>query len=165
MRYEVEVGGHEMRVDVGAAERFLVDDAAVAADVVEIVRGRQWLIRVDAAAHEVTVLTHEPLRLCVDGIEVSARALDERTLAAAKGTRRHAAGRREIRAPMPGLLKAVHVREGDVVEQGAPVVTLEAMKMENELRAPSRGRVAKLVASVGGKVEGGAVLAVIVDAD
>ena len=48
------------------------------------------------------------------------------------------------------------------VERDAALVTLEAMKMENELRAPARGRVAKLAANEGSKVEGGAVLAVIV---
>jgi len=66
---------------------------------------------------------------------------------------------------MPGLLKRVHVREGDRVDRDAAVVTLEAMKMENELRAPSAGRVAKLAAAEGAKVEGGALLAVIVDAE
>jgi biotin carboxyl carrier protein len=129
------------------------------------VRGRQWLVRVDGAPHEVTVLTHDPLRLLVDGFEVLAGALDERTLAAARGVREHAGGRHEIRAPMPGLLKRVHVREGDVVERDAAVVTLEAMKMENEIRAPSAGRIARLGASEGAKVEGGALLALIVDAD
>ena len=66
---------------------------------------------------------------------------------------------------MPGLLKTVHVSEGDLVEQGAALVVLEAMKMENELRAPARGRVVKLVARAGSKVEGGAVLAVLAEAE
>jgi biotin carboxyl carrier protein len=62
---------------------------------------------------------------------------------------------------MPGLLKAVHVKEGDLVEADAPVATLEAMKMENELLAPSAGRIAKVRATAGAKVEAGAVLIVI----
>ena len=62
-----------------------------------------------------------------------------------------------------GLLKAVHVAEGDIVERDAPLVTLEAMKMENELRAPSRARVTTLHARAGAKVEGGAVLAVLAE--
>ena len=163
MRYEVRVGGDVLRVDVGQDERFTVDGAAVAAEVAETARGRQWSIRVDGTSHEVTVLTHEPLRLLVDGTEVAASAMDERSLAASRGTRAHQAGRHEIRAPMPGLLKRVHVAEGDLVEHDAAVVTLEAMKMENEIRAPAAGRVTKLVANEGAKVEGGAVLAVIVD--
>jgi biotin carboxyl carrier protein len=62
---------------------------------------------------------------------------------------------------MPGLLKAVHVKEGDRVDANAPLATLEAMKMENELLAPSAGRIAKVRATAGAKVEAGAVLIVI----
>ena len=66
---------------------------------------------------------------------------------------------------MPGLLRAVHVKEGDLVERDAALVTLEAMKMENELRAPARARVVKLSASAGSKVEGGAVLVVLAEVE
>jgi biotin carboxyl carrier protein len=62
---------------------------------------------------------------------------------------------------MPGFLKAVHVKEGDRVAADAPLATLEAMKMENELLAPSAGRVAKVSATAGARVEAGTVLVVI----
>ncbi len=166
MRYEVRVADRAMRVDVDGAGGFLVDGVAVAANVRETVRGRQWLIRIDGRSHEVTALARtRPLRLNIDGAEVEAEAADERTLAATRGMAQHRAGRHEIRAPMPGLLRAVHVKEGDIVERDAPLMTLEAMKMENELRAPARSRVTKLSARAGAKVEGGAVLAVLVDAE
>ncbi len=165
MRYEVTVGGHVRRVDIGADGRFLVDGNVVSADVQESVPRRQWQIRIGGRAHEVTLLTREPFRLLVDGREIDASAMDERMLALSKGTGARTAGRHEVRAPMPGLLKAVHVAEGDVVEHDAPLVTLEAMKMENELRAPSRARVMKLHARAGAKVEGGAVLVVLADVE
>ena len=163
MRYEVRLAGRELRVDVATGGRFVVDGSAVNADVEETVRGRQWRVRVEGRSHEVTVLTHEPLRLAIDGVEVDASATDERSLAAARGTAQRGGGRHEIRAPMPGLLKAVHVREGDLVEAESALVTLEAMKMENELRAPAAGRVTKLEAREGAKVEGGAVLVVLTE--
>jgi biotin carboxyl carrier protein len=163
--YEVSVGERRLRVDLAADGRFLVDDAVVAAETAEIVRGRQWSVRIAGGSHEVTVLTTGPLRLLVDGIEVEASALDERAAAAARGASVARGGRHELRAPMPGLLKTVHVAEGDVVERDAPLMTLEAMKMENELLAPSRGRVVRLAVSAGTKVEGGAVLAVLEEAD
>ncbi len=165
MRYEVAIAGRTLRVDVDGSGRFLVDGVAVAAEVTETVRGRQWLIRVGGRPHEVTVLTHEPARLLIDGIEVTSSAVDERSVVASRGTRQHASGRHELRAPMPGLLRAVHVKEGDVVERDAPLITLEAMKMENELRAPARARVVKLSATAGAKVEGGAVLVVLADVE
>ena len=165
MRYEVRVADRALRVDVGSDGRFLIDGEAVAAEVDETLRGRQWLIRIGGRSFDITVLTREPMRLWVNGAEIAASAVDERSALAQRGARQAAAGRHEVRAPMPGLLKAVHVSEGDVVDRDAALVTLEAMKMENELRAPARGKVVRLVARAGAKVEGGAVLAVLAEAE
>ena len=68
-------------------------------------------------------------------------------------------------APMPGLVKQVLVSVGDEVAQGAPLLVLEAMKMEQVIRAPHAGRVAALSARAGQQVEAGLVLAVIEAAD
>ncbi|WP_043514200.1 MULTISPECIES: biotin carboxylase N-terminal domain-containing protein [unclassified Actinoplanes] len=64
-------------------------------------------------------------------------------------------------ASMPGLVVAVHVGEGDRVAAGAPVVVLEAMKMQQTLTAPADGVVTALSAAVGRQVAAGDVLAVI----
>jgi len=161
MRYEVTLDDRRVRVELGEDGRFTVEDRAVAADVREIVRGRQWSITVEGQSHEITVVTHDPLRLDLDGHDVRAAVIDERALRASRGAVGLRTGRVELRAPMPGLLKAVHVKEGDLVEAQAPLATLEAMKMENELLAPSAGRIAKVRATAGAKVEAGAVLIVI----
>lgn len=161
MRYEVTLDDRRVRVELGEDGRFALDDRVVAADVRETVRGRQWSITLDGESHEITVVTHDPLRLDVDGHDVRAGVVDERALRASRGVAGLRAGRVELRAPMPGLLKAVHVRDGDRVDADAPLATLEAMKMENELRAPSAGRIAKIGATAGAKVEAGAVLIVI----
>jgi biotin carboxyl carrier protein len=161
MRYEVTLDDRRVRVALGEDGRFTLDDRVVAADIRETVRGRQWSIVLDGESHEITVVTHDPLRLDVDGHDVHASVVDERALRASRGTAGARAGRVELRAPMPGLLKAVHVNEGDRVDADAPLATLEAMKMENELRAPSAGRIAKIGATAGAKVEAGAVLIVI----
>ena len=161
MRYEVTLDDRRVRVELGEDGRFSVEDRAVAADVREIVRGRQWSITVEGQSHEITVVTHDPLRLDLDGHDVRATVIDERALRASRGAVGLRTGRVELRAPMPGLLKAVHVKEGDHVDAQAPLATLEAMKMENELLAPSAGRIAKVRATAGAKVEAGAVLIVI----
>jgi len=162
MRYEVTLDDRRIRVELGEDARFTLEDRVVAADVRETVRGYQWSITVDGESHEITVVTHDPLRLDVDGHDVRASVIDERALRARRGTGAARAERVEIRAPMPGLLKRLHVKEGDMVERDAPIATLEAMKMENELIAPIRGRVTKLKHVSGTKIEGGAVLAVLV---
>jgi propionyl-CoA carboxylase alpha chain len=64
-------------------------------------------------------------------------------------------------APMPGLVKQVLVAVGDRVAQGAALLVLEAMKMEQVIRAPRAGRVTAVSARAGQQVEAGLVLAVI----
>jgi biotin carboxyl carrier protein len=61
-------------------------------------------------------------------------------------------------APMPGIVVKVHVRPGDVVEQGAALITVEAMKMEHVIRAPRAGTVGALACEVGQMVEPGVPL-------
>ena len=66
-----------------------------------------------------------------------------------------------LRAPMPGVVTRLHVAEGEQVAAGAPVATLEAMKMQPEIRAPVDGVVAQLDTRPGQQVDAGTILAVI----
>ena len=67
----------------------------------------------------------------------------------------------EIRAIIPGRVVAVSVVVGDVVEAGQKLLTVEAMKMQNELQAPRAGTVTRLPASVGDTVDLGDVMVVL----
>ncbi|MBI3750949.1 MAG: ATP-grasp domain-containing protein [Chloroflexi bacterium] len=73
----------------------------------------------------------------------------------------HGGGPAEVVAPMPGAIVTVHRRTGDVVEAGDPIVTLEAMKMEHVVAAPSAGTLADVTARRGLQVTRGQVLAVV----
>ncbi len=64
----------------------------------------------------------------------------------------------DVVAPMPGLVLKIFVEEGQEVNEGDPVVILEAMKMENVLKAEGSGIVKKINASDGESVEKGVVL-------
>ncbi len=61
-------------------------------------------------------------------------------------------------APMPGLVKSIHVAVGDAVEAGQRLAVLEAMKMEHALKAPGPGQVAEVLTEAGAQVEAGAPL-------
>ena len=63
---------------------------------------------------------------------------------------------------MPGKVVRVLVNKGDSVQARQPVVVIEAMKMENELRAGREGTVAEVPVRNGQSVEAGALLALIV---
>ena len=60
--------------------------------------------------------------------------------------------------PLPGTVVAVHVNAGQQVARGAPLVTVEAMKMEHTLTAPHEGIVERVVFGMGDRVSAGAVL-------
>ena len=77
---------------------------------------------------------------------------------AAAHVRGAAAGSSTITAPMPGTVIKVNVHEGSTVEAGAPLVVLEAMKMETPLLAPFAGTVKTVHVEEGDRVAGGAVL-------
>ena len=62
---------------------------------------------------------------------------------------------------MPGKVVRVLVQEGDRVEAGAGLVVVEAMKMQNEMKAPKAGRIAQVNAREGDTVTAGAVLIAI----
>ncbi|MDH5491911.1 MAG: ATP-grasp domain-containing protein [Myxococcales bacterium] len=64
-------------------------------------------------------------------------------------------------APMPGRILSLRVEQGQMVEAGALLLVMEAMKMEHEVTAPQAGRVAELRVAVGDQVEAAALLAVI----
>ena len=68
---------------------------------------------------------------------------------------------KHIGASMPGLVIAVHVKQGDRVQAGAPLLTLEAMKMETVVRATRAARVAELLAAPRTMVRAGELLAVL----
>jgi len=91
-------------------------------------------------------------------IAVSARSWRERVLAEAESAAMSHSGAVEVRATLPGLVVAVAVRDGDRVAEGDTLLTIEAMKMQNEVRAPRGGRVAGLIATPGQTVAGGTPL-------
>jgi propionyl-CoA carboxylase alpha chain len=64
-------------------------------------------------------------------------------------------------APMPGTVVRVEAAVGDLVEAGAVILAIEAMKMEHSIYAPARGIVTELPISVGAQVDSGSVLAVL----
>jgi biotin carboxyl carrier protein len=65
----------------------------------------------------------------------------------------------EVLSPLPGLVATVHVKAGDMVSSGDPVVTLQSMKMEIPVPAESDGTVADVLVSEGDEIDTGAVIA------
>jgi len=77
----------------------------------------------------------------------------EKRLRAAAGGRIAESGELLVKAPMPGLVVSVPVREGQDVEKGQVLIILESMKMQNELKAPRAGKVSRIRTKPGESVE------------
>ncbi len=90
------------------------------------------------------------------GVEV--RSWRERVLAEAETAASLATGPVTVTATLPGLVVAVAVSAGDDVEEGASLLTIEAMKMQNEVRAPRAGRIAEVSVATGQAVATGVPL-------
>ena len=100
----------------------------------------------------------------LDGEYFPVRVEDERTRELKKLVE-HAGdsrGEESIVAPIPGLIARINVKEGDKVKQGAGMIILEAMKMENEIKADSDGVIQKILIKQGDSVEKNQVLLIIV---
>ncbi|MBI4551164.1 MAG: biotin/lipoyl-binding protein [Candidatus Latescibacteria bacterium] len=98
----------------------------------------------------------------IDGVVYDV-AVESASVARLRGAvkRHHRTAPQTITAPMPGRVLAVEVAVGDAVTAGQGVVIIEAMKMENELRAHADGRVKEVRVQPGDAVNKGDVLVVL----
>lgn len=121
------------------------------------VHGRPALVLVDGVVHRVLAGAHGRSaggqRAIVNGHAVGLRVESELERRARPNRNTPARSASQVLAPMPGRVVKVNVRVGDVVSAGAPMLGIEAMKMENELLSPSAGTVAKVNVQVGSTVE------------
>jgi 3-methylcrotonyl-CoA carboxylase alpha subunit len=76
-----------------------------------------------------------------------------------------AMGSDNITAPLPGIVKLVHVSAGDKVVRGQALIVMEAMKMEHTLRAPRDGSIGEMLVGAGDLVEEGAMMVRLAQAE
>jgi biotin carboxyl carrier protein len=135
-----------------------VDPADDAADAARAVTGRVGAVDRDGRRPVEVVVDGWRFELLVDDEARAAlreRASRDRTADGVTG------GPLEIRAIIPGRIVSVAVAPGDTVEAGQALLAVEAMKMQNELRAPRAGTVTRVPAGAGTTVDVGDVLVVL----
>jgi biotin carboxyl carrier protein len=162
MKYIIDLNGERHEVELnGSAAKVGEDELAARLEAIE---GTPLaVVTLGDEVHRVIVRRaggRGRYVLSVDGHRFEVEALDERartirdiTAAVAKPS-----GPAPVVAPMPGLVVRVNVAVGDVITAGHGAVVMEAMKMENELRAKTGGTVKAVHAEVGMAVEKGALL-------
>lgn len=171
MQYALVIGGRTRQVVVarqGGAWRVTVDGEAFDVHAADVDGSELSLVIGDGrgagqSVPAVVVPGREAgeLRVAVDG-----RAVPVRVVSPERSRRRgdaggDATGPQRITAPMPGKVVRLLVQPGDTVAARQGLVVVEAMKMENELKAARAGRVASVSVVEGQSVDAGAVLAVV----
>jgi pyruvate carboxylase subunit B len=149
---EVEVDGE--RVTVEGRERTASLSAVAGTPLRQLLMdGKPVAIALADVGKGTWVLTHA-------GERWEAEVIDERTrhIRSLTGLAEQSRGPAALRAPMPGLVVRVQAQPGEPVAAGAGLVVLEAMKMENELRASIGGVVKAVHARAGDTVDKGQIL-------
>ena len=162
MKYFVRLGGEEYEVTLDA-DGVHIDGEDIAAQVAPIDGTPVRMVTIGTEVHRVVVrpgASRGLYTLWLDGYRFEAEAVDERTrtIREMSGVAAGPTGPAPLVAPMPGLVVRVNVQIGDTVQAGQGLVVMEAMKMENELRAQATGRVKSVTAVPGTAVEKGALL-------
>lgn len=163
--YSSEVAGRRFVVELqDDGRKVLLDGIPVIVDGVWLagkeqvhflMNGRSFDLRIlEENGH--LVVTHAGLRYECTVMDKYLADLQRQT-ATADGPR----GRTIVKSPMPGLVVKVLLDEGAEVRKGERILVLEAMKMENDVKAPVSGKISKLSVKAGEVVEGGRELAVI----
>ena len=162
MKYIVGLGDKRFTVDV-EPDAVTVTGRRIPAALEDIEGTPVRTVTIGDTVHRVVVRRRESRGhyvLWIDGYTYDVEALDERTRTIRDLTAETAGptGPKPLVAPMPGLIVRVHVAPGDEVQAGQGLVVMEAMKMENELRATGPGRVKRVAFAAGSAVEKGAIL-------
>ena len=145
-KVEVTLGGHTFEIEVNLNQRVqhdlpvLVNGQALTVTVPDLdapLDQMEWIV-VDGRPHEIVLDPDLHWLRDHTGIHfMEVRDLETRVARPVSHDAR-------IKAPIPGLIKAVFVAEGDRVEAGQPLFILEAMKMENEIHAPKSGVISQI---------------------
>jgi pyruvate carboxylase subunit B len=161
MKYFVTVGDRELTVEVDG-DSVSVDGKQVDASLARIPSTPEVRVVIDGMATTVVVESQQGAawRLVEGGAvrEVSVEDERARHIRLLAGSGRAVDPHVVVKAPMPGLVVRVLVAVGDRLAAGAPLLALEAMKMENEIKAAAAGTVRAIGVKPGDVVEKGKVL-------
>lgn len=156
MLYVASIGEREFLVEIIDENHVLVDGKPYQVDFEPIKDQPIYSLLVDGHSYEGFVYPAEKawqVLLYGRSYPVLVEQEMERRLRMASGSRVSEKAEIHIKAPMPGLVVAVPIKEGQEVERGQVLILLESMKMQNELRAPRSGAISRLLTQAGERVE------------
>lgn len=167
MKLKAQLSGneHEISLDFDNGIAFAeVDARRYEIEIRELADGQYLLIdgsRIYRCRVETKRDGRNSFAVVLRGRSYDINMIDPKRLRSSQTTESHGHGAAEIISTMPGKIVRVLVEAGTQVEAGAGIVIVEAMKMQNEMKAPKAGVVVSINAETGATVNAGDVLAVI----
>jgi len=164
MKYYVTIGQEEFEIEVRSETEILLDGKPISVDFQSMADQPVYSLLLGNESYEAYVGEGENgLQVLLRGQQYDVEVEDERQrrLRQASEVPGSPGGEFQLKAPMPGLIVAVPVAEGDAVTRGQNLVILESMKMQNELRSPRDGVVQRVRAQAGERVEQNQVLIIL----
>ena len=156
MRYITTVEGQQFLVEIIDEKHVNVDGKVYEVDFESVSGQPVYSLIVDGKSHEgyaTQVEDHWQVLLRGRLYPITVEDEREKRLRSAAGGGVAETGEFHLRAPMPGLVVAIPVEEGQAVKRGQVLVILESMKMQNELKAPRDGTVGRVRVKAGETVE------------
>ena len=155
--------GQLWEVDYRAADAVTLNGEPFAWDIADLGEGRFHVLYEGRSYNAEVVSTDfatKNIALKLNGQRVELHAKDRFDLLLERLGMSNAASAKvnELKAPMPGLIVDIRVQPGQAVLKGDPLLVLEAMKMENILKAPADGTVGSLKVNLRDNVQKGQVL-------
>lgn len=167
MKLQAELGGEKYEIEIrreGEKVFATVDGRAYDLDFSEPEPG-VFLTKNDGKVTELFVSprkrSSDPFQVQTAGDAYEINIIDPKRLRGSGGGGEHGDGAAEIRTAMPGKVVRLLLESGAEVAKGDGVLVVEAMKMQNELKAPKAGVVKEFKVTEGSTVSAGDVLAVI----
>ncbi|MGD8538708.1 MAG: hypothetical protein PVI66_08320 [Candidatus Aminicenantes bacterium] len=123
---------------------------------VEFLNSDEILLIIDGKIYNAIICSsNSAFRVCVNGLSFD---IEKKSVSQILGEKRSQRQKRDVKTSMPGRIVKVLLAEGDTVEEGQAVLILEAMKMQNEIKSPQKGRLTKIGPKAGSSVETDALL-------
>lgn len=163
MKYFARVGQTEYEVEI-VGDQVLVNGEVVDVDLRQSGAPELYSLLFDGRSYEMLIEADRfSYGVTLRGERFEVQVEDERTRRLNAGRKMPALpdGELAVTAPIPGLVVKVLVAAGDVIQEEQPLVLLEAMKMENEIRAQRGGVVKKVEIAAGQRVEQNGILLVL----
>ncbi len=165
MKYLTTINGTTFDIEIQNDGTLLVNGEKRAVDFLSFGDEALYSIIMDNVSHELLIDERDgEYEILMRGKRYAGTVLDERAqLVASRGSGKMVdSGEISIRAPMPGLIVAIPVQEGQEVKANQTVVILESMKMQNELKSPRDGVVQRISVEGGQSVEQNKLLVTII---